>query len=411
MKGITNAITQSGSGGGGDIVYAVNNTGSEIVANQKVWLNKHNLDENEAYQYKPSQLSTQYLAVFDNDDNFLLYNCLSTSQDYNVTYNPDLKTWSEEALEKKTAAVNNPSFMRFVNNEVIVYTNKYVNNDTTIFSGLVNKDRNTGYTGLYLGGGYRVKYSSNSVFVLEYPGEYGGSQTKEISGFGGYLATAIILDNRLFIADYKGNYKICTTTGDVIKEKTNALFSTSYPIQFFTGLNPGDYVLLNTGKNQSSYEASPLAIYQFDSDHNLIEPTDLPEDLRVLIGQNAFIQYYNNLNILTVGTIDNVYMFKFDGTKFVNMNITIQLPTDSKIDTSSSYRLFFSQDMTSAVISYKRDTSSLIYYACGFYKLKTASEDWYADTFPQFSANTLTGKATGNTDEQGRYEVKTVLGE
>lgn len=39
MRGITNAVVYSGGGGSGDVVFAVNNTGEEVVAaNKQVYL-------------------------------------------------------------------------------------------------------------------------------------------------------------------------------------------------------------------------------------------------------------------------------------------------------------------------------------------------------------------------------------
>ena len=41
MKGLTNA-TLSSMNGSGKLLYAINNTGKDIVRGQKVWLNQHN---------------------------------------------------------------------------------------------------------------------------------------------------------------------------------------------------------------------------------------------------------------------------------------------------------------------------------------------------------------------------------
>lgn len=43
--------------------FAVNNTGTAIVRGAKAWLNRHNLDENTAYQHYAGGSSTQYAPV------------------------------------------------------------------------------------------------------------------------------------------------------------------------------------------------------------------------------------------------------------------------------------------------------------------------------------------------------------
>lgn len=411
MFGSTNSQNIIQSGGGGDTVYAINNTGADIVAGQKVWLNKHNLDENVAYQYNDGARETNFLVRFDDDDNFLMYNLQGNDLDFYITYNTDAKNWDLEQLSNKPSEVNSPAFMRVINNESIAYTAKTIGNTTAIRSGLVDRDRATTYTGIYLGGGYLVSYVSAGNYKLNTP-----SSEYSLTGFNGYLTSAYKDGQKMFVMDVNGNYKVYEFNEffegapSVIKEKTNTVFKNNYPIWHFTGLNSGDYVFFSSGAGQNGYQATALNILQFDDDYNLVEPTNLPEDLRALIGQNAFVQYYNNFKILTVGTSTNVYMYKFENGIFTNMNIAIQLPTESAISTDAGvYRLFISKDMTSAVITYRKQTSTYVYFASGWYKLKTASEDWYADTYLQFSSNTLTGMATGKTNEKGRYEVNTVL--
>lgn len=424
MKGLTNTLSQSTqtSGNIGDLVYAVNNTGANIVKNQKVWLNKHNLDESEAYQFKSGKSSTEFLISFDDSDNFIMFNANNGRPNYYETYNTETKSWNREELSP-TSSINSGNFFRIISGIPIIHTSNSngISNNTTIYSGEISRTFDKVYTGLYLGGGYRVYYQSVSVFVLESPGLYAdpdGTATPiltELTGFNGYLTTACMLNGKLFVMDSEGTYKIyqVTTSGaTLITSITNSIFSSNYPIQHFTGIASGEYVFYNTGKNQPNYEMSSLNILQFDDNYNLVDAQNLPEDLQKLIGQNAFVQYYNDTKILTVGTATNVYMFKYENGTFTNMNINISLPTESALHSSSAvYRLFISKDMTSAVITYRKKTTTGVTFDSGYYKLKTSSNDWYADTYPQFNSVTLTGFATGETDSQGRYEVMTVLPE
>lgn len=418
VYGNTNATINIESPSGGDLVYANNNTGQEIKINQKVWLNKHNLDENVAYQFKKGKSSSEFLISFDDSDNFIMFNANSGRPNYYETYNTETKLWDREELSL-TQSINNSGFLRIINNNVIGYTTRNVVNNTTIYSGEITRTFNKLYTGLYLGDGYRVYYQDNKTFILERPGNYAGPDGQvepiltELTGFNGYLVTACLINSKLFVLDAKGNYKIYLVTASgatLLSSNTNNLFISNYPIQHFTGIANGEYIFYNTGAYQPDYEASSLNILQFDEDYNLVDAQNLPEDLQKLIGQNAFVQYYNDTKILTIGTATNVYMFKYENGTFINMNINISLPTESTIHSEGGvYRLFISKDMTSAVITYRKQTSSNLYFDSGYYKLKTASDDWYADTFPQFAEQTLTGYATGNKNSSDQYEILTIL--
>lgn len=63
MKGLTNAISQSGGGGGGDTISAVNRTNATIREGDKVWINKDSVIPNSKYEWYSAQYSN--VAVVD----------------------------------------------------------------------------------------------------------------------------------------------------------------------------------------------------------------------------------------------------------------------------------------------------------------------------------------------------------
>lgn len=63
MKGLTNAISQSGGGGGGDTISAVNRTNATIREGDKVWINKDSTVPNSKYEWATAQYN--YVAVVD----------------------------------------------------------------------------------------------------------------------------------------------------------------------------------------------------------------------------------------------------------------------------------------------------------------------------------------------------------
>lgn len=63
MKGLTNAISQSGGGGGGDTISAVNRTNAIIREGDKVWINKDSVIPNSKYEW--TRFSSNVQAVAD----------------------------------------------------------------------------------------------------------------------------------------------------------------------------------------------------------------------------------------------------------------------------------------------------------------------------------------------------------
>ena len=112
MKGTTNALVLQG-GDGGETVFAVNNTGTAIVRGTKAWLNRHNLDENTAYQHYAGGSSTQYAPVFDADNNFWVVNLSGTGRKL-FTYDAETKAWTASDLN---AGPSGRNFVRFIGGE------------------------------------------------------------------------------------------------------------------------------------------------------------------------------------------------------------------------------------------------------------------------------------------------------
>ena len=197
MKGTTNALVLQG-GDGGETVFAVNNTGTAIVRGTKAWLNRHNLDENTAYQHYAGGSSTQYAPVFDADNNFWVVNLSGTGRKL-FTYDAETKAWTASDLN---AGPSGRNFVRFIGGEVIAYASNYAGNATGLYSSAVTKDAYTNYAGLYLGSGNVLKWVAAGSFTLANSlGEF------PLTGFSGYLYSALMLDGKMFAADGEGNYK------------------------------------------------------------------------------------------------------------------------------------------------------------------------------------------------------------
>jgi hypothetical protein len=424
MYGSTNAKIITGSaGGGGDVVYAINNTSSTITEGQKIWLNKHNLDENVAY--KKFERGNGYNIphiYFDADNNVLFkFNNYKSK----LSYNTDTKTWSEYALSSGI----DTRFMRVINDEWICFTNNVVLNDSGEFSYIVDATKESAIKGgQYLGNNYLLKYVSSGNYALQEINTSTGEVLKTLYTFTNGkdgIVGAFLKNNKLFYAtgSYSGieRYFIYDVTALFIDnpgftaepQLLNAVTlpsSTSYiptwPIMFATGADKGNYIIGHQGGSQNEIGGKPLVIYKIDDDYNLVEATDLPDTIASQIGQTCFVQYYDDTDILVLGTLDNIHMFKYSNGSFTDLNLTITLPTDWTKLATYPWKMWISKDMTSAVVMSNEGFYS---QQQSLYKLKTSSDAWYADVYGMTSEQTITGVATGVINEEGLFEINTVL--
>ena len=102
MKGITNAVVYSGGGGSGDVIYAVNQTGEEVVAaNKQVYLVRQMNFETKQWSASGYNSTTNSppMARYFTDNNFII------SKDL-WRYNENSDSWDKEVFSNITL----PSF-------------------------------------------------------------------------------------------------------------------------------------------------------------------------------------------------------------------------------------------------------------------------------------------------------------
>lgn len=401
MYGLTNSQNIIQSGGGGDSVFAINNTSSDIVANQKVWLNKHNLDENVAYQYAGYNSSSSACAFFNEDNNIVVMTSSSHKPLY--IYNSDTKTWSYQYLSNSFL---NTRYLKHIEGKVIASHTAAVSTLNKTYNCITDDTLSVPVVGIYVYTNLVIYKDEDRIIKAATINPNTGDIVNNILTFAntsGNLYGAFSNGLKYFYTLSNGEYYYYSgnTTGDdnatLIKSGTSEIYKNR--LRYVTGVEPGEYII-----TLSLYDT--LQIYKFNEEMLPIEDASLQPDLKALINaEKVCIDYNNDTGVLTIGGITNVYAFKYNKeTKtFENLNLTIKLPTEST-PTEDPYRFFLSDDMTSAFIVPDGTHNAR-------YKLATTSEDWYADTYPQRNSLTLTGFATGSTDDQGRYEVSTVLGE
>lgn len=409
MKGITNAVVLQGGGGGGETVFAVNNTGAAVTKGTKAWLNKHNLNENVAYEFKDSFIVGEAVHfIFDKDNNLITVQTNGTTRK-GFVYNVESKTWQETTLTKSALTQN--YCLRQYSDVAATYYERTCATQSETASFAIN--------GIYLGQGLALSYVSSGNYKLIELDVATGNTVRDIYTFTvgtGYLYSAVLSGNILFFATGGDNYFFYNITGwnnelfeftpPMLKSGTYAgLGNYNNKVLYATGTSVGDYLFLAGGLSQAGRTDFPLTLVKIHDGYILGAADDVSPDLAALIGQTVYAQYYNDSNVLTIGTMTGVQAFEFKDGQFTTLNVGITLP--EKVKDEDCYRFFLSRDMTAAVIIYCTDSYNSKYSA-GFYKLATSSDDWYADRFGMASSLSLTGFATGATDEAGRYEFKTV---
>lgn len=181
-------------------------------------------------------------------------------------------------------------------------------------------------------------------------------------------------------------------------------------ILYATGLNTGDYVFVTDNinayqNNSSTPQVAHLICYQVQSNNTLVQVT-VPA-LAQFESTNCFVCYDNRNNVLSVGTSSGAYFYQFDTTvkTFSQIDVTLSgLPTTVN---SFPYKTQMSPDKSTIVVVGK-DTST---YNVNVY---TLTSDVHSCIVPnsQYNYNlvtSFTGIATGETDTDGNYEIKTVL--
>lgn len=429
MKGLTNAavLTQSGMG---NLVYAVNNTGSEIVKGQKVWLNKHN-DTSLDSDWTSSDVDsyTKGKFIFPNaDNNFVAYNGSDTR--HVGTYNIDEQTWT---IADTTLANQNTSFynMNYMNGK---YYGWYINPSYGMYGSYIP---NT------------VIYDNNETFEFfpdalilsdEWKIELGDENYKyKIWDRINTDRPAIDLDcsaneEKLFTAFSEGN-----TIFFLMKSKDGTCYCRSITIRgygdgvssgwitsiclpykqaaviqpcikYYTGINAGDYLITDSTVNTSLNRGYGLIIYKINSlkENGIIVADDLPDDLQALIGTACVARYDDRTKRLYVSNDTDFYLFDFVDGKFVNANLTFD---KSSLFTlyNHNYTFSVSDDKTTIFVN---GTISSTEGKIQILKLSNPDDiEWYAENYLQRNALSLTGFATGKTDIRGYYEIQTVLPE
>lgn len=416
MKGITNAVVLQG-GGGGETVFAVNQTGDEVVAaNKQVYLVRQMNFETK--QWRSSDYSNQTnnvtAARYFTDNNFIIskdlwrYNENGDSWDKVEFSNITLpKSWITDIIEGKT-----------------VYSFYYIRSGDYLSCSIcdLNTQRQFPNSMVWLGDGLALAINPTSAKVDIYPYDY---ETNTVDTTGEPL---IILNMPTSQSNTK--YRVILTDGkilyahdsviDVYDRTTYSLIRTvQFPNAFMlyvTGFEPGDYIFGTDCNNYYGLDDYLITVnaYKITEDYSLEAVND--SLFSKMKEQPSAIFYNIETGVLQIGFVEDfgAKIYQFDKADKSWSDITPIIDTSVlavPLDDSVVF-LSLSADKTLAAYSYRYSRSgatSRIYPY--FFKLETTTGEWFAynpDKKYVIPYQTLTGYTTGKTQD-GKIEVATVL--
>ena len=417
MRGITNAVVYSGGEGSGDVIYAVNQTGEEVVAaNKQVYLVRQMNFETKQWSASGYNSTTNSppMARYFTDNNFII------SKDL-WRYNENSDSWDKEVFSNITL----PSF-RII--DIIegktVYSYYYIRSGDYLSCSIcdLNTQRQFPNSMVWLGDGLALAINPTSTKVDIYPYDY---ETNTVDTTGEPL---IILNMpveqsntkyRVILADGKILYAHDSVI-DVYDRTTYSLIRTvQFPNAFMiyvTGFEPGDYVFGTDSTYYGRFNQDTLmAVNTYKITENYSLETVNDPLFSKMKAQKSGIVYNIETGILQIGFVGEVdaKIYQFDKADKSWTDITPIIDTASiQGSLSSSVPIMaYNKDRTLLAYCYIHANVSTGRVYPYIFKLETTTGEWFAynpDKKYVIPYQTLTGYTTGKTQD-GKIEVATVL--
>ncbi len=394
MFGKTNSFVVSGADGGGcDFVYAVNETGRELAAGDTVWLNQPLYDNvSNAFAGYTSSCSVPF-----NIGNQMFVN--KSSKVCRLDYNAGTNGWSyvnvcDMLYDDYVMGVN------YRNGKVwVIQTN-----------GKSYLCKNSGEL-VYV---YGLVLSADKVLsratgrLTTYDAETGVVNSDEGFQIANYTSINIAhMDgNRLYMQ--KGTtenylYDISDYAAPVLLGKPVYTMNNIYA-RYVTGLTQGCYVMA-TETYVTEKDTAPFYIYKIGSGFAWNLADDLPASLHALMGKNCRFSYNADTKVLIVGTSQKLFFYRLENGAFEEFFIDID--TMPATQSKTAYLARLSDDMASIAITCIPSSARYAY----IYRLKNLDDNWRAENWERAHALSLMGYATGKKNDEGLYEIKTLLPE
>ena len=228
-----------------------------------------------------------------------------------------------------------------------------------------------------------------------------------------------------FVCDRYANWRFLKVSEDGTLARDGyyygAMFGTNNPSDtapiYCTGCDVGDFIFFVTNSHltydyasstNGHKQVSNLVVYEITANESGSRTlTARPDLFKMFQSENCLIFYDNRNDVLTIGTMDNVYAYKFnrDDKNFEQLNYTFML--SSNINQNYCYRLAFSPDMSKAIITIKSTYNTM---SVTLYTLGNANWEIVDNQVINYNVTTsFSAITTGEVDEDGKVEVKLTL--
>ena len=403
MKGITNAVVLQG-GGGGETVFAVNNTGVTVTKGTKALLNSHQRETTATAEklINSTNGSTMYFPFCKGNDVYAFF----AGRLYSLIYTPESGSWA--ATDLNIASVSG-RFIDFIDDNICSAVQerliRYTINTQSIYPhGIINPAAY--YIGQYNGEGRCLACIDSRLVLTTYDFATDTIGTEVLcdiregwtSNTGSQNGRVIRLGNKVLVWFTDTVYILDLTTNSVIGTTANI-----EDVAYATGCEPGDYVFVHV-VSAGLENGATMTVYKINENYQLV--ADTPGILLPWTSVNVKMFYNASTGVLNIGTAEMFVMFQINQESKTFASIAADvLPPSDKAD---GYFMTFdiTADRTKAAMCYYTSRNYL-----NAYNLSNASDAVYADPvdlFHLYPYNAVTGFATGATDETGKYEFKAV---
>lgn len=413
MRGITNAVVYSGGGGSGDVIYAVNQTGEEVVAaNKQVYLVRQ-------MNFETKLWAVSGYNILPSNSTFFMDNNLVRCKVV-FSYNENTDNWDKTAF----SAISVPEdYIIDIIEGKTVYSYYYIRSGNYLSCSIcdLNTQRQFPNSMVWLGDGLALAINPTSANVDIYPYDY---ETNTVDTAGEPLITL-----NMPTAQSNTKYRVILTDGKILYAHDNVIdvydrttYSLIRTVQFpnafmlyVTGFEPGDYVFGTDCAYYYRFNDSLTTVntYKIMDDYSLEAVND--PLFSKMKAQKSGIVYNIETGILQIGFVGEVdaKIYQFDKADKSWTDITPIIDTASiQGSLSSSVPIMaYNKDRTLLAYCYIHANVSTSRVYPYIFKLETTTGEWFAynpDKKYVIPYQTLTGYTTGKTQD-GKIEVATVL--
>lgn len=394
MFGKTNSVVLSAqSGGDGDVLYAVNNTGNELVVGDKVWLNRHLYGDVAGAHSSWGNSYTPYPIPFNIGRQMFVNRTTTLSK---LDYNAGTNSWAYRDV--CAASYNNVLAVNYIDNMVWMA-------DSDGFSYVFkNSGEYVKVNGVVLSADKVFNRATSRLETFNpATGEFLSSNGFRLPAFS--TPIMMYLDgNLLYYQKETSNryiYDVTNYAAPVLLSSPVFSQNNIYAV-YMTGIAPGNYVFCKSAYYKE-FDCNVFYIYKINENYGFEFATDIPDSLKKMVGVKCRFSYNHKTKIFIIGSSSKLLFYKFENGAFHEFFVKFSgLPA---INSDHAYLARLSDDMLTMAITLQQGSSSIIH----LYRLTPKDDNWYAESWPSANPLSLVGYVTGEQDDDGKYEIKTLM--